>query len=165
MAELGPHRARKLTPDLAARILALVRAGHAPQGAARASGVGVTTWKGWLRAGRAGTDPEYARLVEDLEDAQEQSKAVLLSRLLQAAKDDWRASAWLLERRWPEEFGRRDQLVLEAASPAREVGEEDRARWRRVIEQAERTPCLPVAADGRRVLGAGGNPESRAESP
>jgi hypothetical protein len=38
-------------------------------------------------------------------DALSEARAVVL--ILRAAQTDWRASAWWLERRWPERWGRR----------------------------------------------------------
>ena len=53
-------------------------------------------------------DPEFA---ERMAEAEAQSQRVLLRRINNAAAGgEWMAAAWLLERRWPSDYGHREQL-------------------------------------------------------
>lgn len=58
-----PGRPTKLTPELAAKVLAFVRAGSFANIAARASGIGESTYYRWLERGDA-CATEYDRLTE-----------------------------------------------------------------------------------------------------
>lgn len=59
----------------------------------------------WQKKGRDG-EAEYAEFFESLERAKITGKAALLQRILAASKKSWIPAAWLLERRYPDEFGR-----------------------------------------------------------
>ena len=50
-----------------------------------------------------------AELAAEVEAAIDVSKAVLINEVkaLGEARQDWRAAAWMLERRWPQQFGAR----------------------------------------------------------
>lgn len=109
-----------LTPATAKRICDLVRAGNFPETAAQACGVDRTTMLGWLREGgairrRLGPNAATARLSEhrralvdfstELDKAFSEAEArdvMLVGRSAQGTDKrpgDWRAAAFLLERR------------------------------------------------------------------
>src|SRR4051812_43385187 len=53
---------------------------------------------------------ELVRLVDAVADNREaRLEAVLLAAVSRAAEDDWRASAWILERRYPDRWGKADR--------------------------------------------------------
>lgn len=80
--------------------------------ATAAAGVGRSTFYKWLE------DPKFA---EQVEAAQARSAVPLLARITSASETQWQAAAWILERRWPGEFGRRDRLQTEQTGPPLEV--------------------------------------------
>ena len=81
--------------------------------ATAAAGIGRTTFYKWL------DDPAFADRVEA---AQARAVAPLLERIRSAADaGQWQAAAWILERRWPGEFGRRDRLQTEHTGAPLEV--------------------------------------------
>lgn len=109
-----------LTPATAKRICDFVRSGNYPETAAQAAGVSRTTLLGWLKEGaairrRLGDNAPTARLSEhrralvdfstDLERAFSEAEArdvMLVGRAAQGTDKrpgDWRAAAFLLERR------------------------------------------------------------------
>lgn len=73
---------------------------------AGAAGIHHTTLLKWRTKGEDGEEP-YAALVADVEKAEAESIHDLLSRIEAAATETWQAAAWLLERRYPREYGRR----------------------------------------------------------
>jgi hypothetical protein len=71
----------------------------------------------WLKAG-AETDAEdslreFFRLVHKTERS---VKIRALGIIQQAQDGDWKAAAWWLERKYPDEYGRRDRLRLDATA-------------------------------------------------
>lgn len=73
------------------------------------------------------SDDTLARMLKSDADFAEQVKAAeasaverALGQIVAAASDDWKAAAWILERRWPQEFGRKAILAAdENAVPLR----------------------------------------------
>lgn len=53
---------------------------------------------------------------KDCEEAVRFAEAVLLERVKQLAMDkmDWRAFAWILEKRFPDDYGKRQELKVES---------------------------------------------------
>lgn len=91
-------RPTKRNTKTRAAILAALAAGLTYERAARAAGVSYDLLREWRR-----DDPSFASAV-DLVNAKIELR--LLEIIHAAAPSDWRASAWLLERRFPETWGR-----------------------------------------------------------
>lgn len=109
-----PHqigRPPKLTEVMIEQICDLVIAGSPIADAARMSGVSESTIYRWLALGKKpGADAIYVLLVDRLSESSELSEFELLQDMRRAAKrpENWRAIAWLLERRFPETYGKRE---------------------------------------------------------
>lgn len=87
-------------------ILELLAAGVPVTLATAAAGVARSTFYQWMQ-----TDDRWRR---DVDAAQVASVAPLIDRIRSAAEQgQWQAAAWLLERRWPSEFGRRDTTRID----------------------------------------------------
>lgn len=100
----GSGRPTKLDPDVADRLVLMVRAGNYLETAAAACGLSVSTVRDWIRKGqRAGSGPLFD-LARRIEVAQGESEALDVNKLLQHGQKDWRALAWRLERRFPERW-------------------------------------------------------------
>ena len=96
----------KLTPQVKKRILTAIRQGSPFEHAAEFGGVHRTTLYKWIKAGEDGEQP-YAAFLEEFYKAQADAVQVLLKRINDAAANgDWKAAAWILERRHREHFGR-----------------------------------------------------------
>jgi transposase len=106
----GRGRPTKLTPILADDLVLLLAAGASTARAARCVGVSERSVTRWLRDGLA----ERVRLARasgpEATDALTEARMVVaLARA--AALGDWRAGAWMLERRWPERWADRDSAA------------------------------------------------------
>jgi len=71
--------------------------------AAKRVGVGTTTIRNWILRGardiQSGKDSIYRTFKEAVDFAEAQQAARMLNNIEQAATRDWKASAWMLERR------------------------------------------------------------------
>ena len=80
---------------------AAIRQGCTYQAGAAAIGVSVDTIYYWLRKGRANQrkNNKYFRFLKAVKLAEHERQQFLLNRILEATNKDWKAAAWLLERR------------------------------------------------------------------
>lgn len=110
MASSG--RPPKRIADHKGRILESIRAGATYKLAAQAGGISYDLLRDWLRRADAAEegDEEYTEFAAELRAAEidglDRSLTVIRS------SQDWRSHAWLLERRWPEDYGKREHLEL-----------------------------------------------------
>lgn len=75
------------------------------------AGVPRSTFFDWIRKGRQpGARKEYRDLVAKVDLALAQFKQRQLAGIDAAGGEEWQARAWLLERKFPSEFGRRTRL-------------------------------------------------------
>lgn len=65
----------------------------------------------------------YLYLVESLKKAESKFRAYHISNINAASKSQWQASAWMLERRYPGEYGRRGIEIEVPVKPADEAEE------------------------------------------
>lgn len=87
------------TPEVERAIFAMLKLGHFRGRAARKAGIAPQTFSDWLAR-----DPELRRQVEEIESDLE---VRLLRTVSVAAREDPRMAQWILERRFPEDWGRR----------------------------------------------------------
>jgi hypothetical protein len=93
-------------PEIIDKILNAIAVGAPFTHACNYAGISFETFNEW-RKGK----PEFSEQVKEAE-----GKAVIgwLARIEQAAKEgNWTAAAWKLERRFPEDFGRRDKVTID----------------------------------------------------
>jgi transposase-like protein len=95
-------RATLLKVALTKRICGLLAQGHTVSAVCGAVGISESSFYQWKR--------ENSQFSEATTRAIGQSKIALSDKLRQA--DDWRAQAFLLERRWPTEFGKTAARVI-----------------------------------------------------
>jgi transposase len=91
-------RPTKRNPLTEGAILAAVGAGATYELAAKAGGITYETFNEWRKA-----DPQFSEAIARVEYEAALSR---LNMIAAAARDDWKAAAWWLERRFPESYGR-----------------------------------------------------------
>ena len=106
-ARRGPPT--KLTPEVGDKIIALVRRGSHRDTACATVGVSSRTLRRWLRRASEGGPHSlrYKRFAEAMDKAEAEAEAITLSAIVHAGKEDWRALAWILERRGPQRWNSR----------------------------------------------------------
>ena len=112
-------RPTRLDWDLAKKFFAQIRLGMPVSAAANAVGWAGPTVLEWVARGEGRASngrkktKDYAEFASRYKAAVAESKMALLAKIQKAGKQEkhWHANAWILERRFPEEFG--NQLKIE----------------------------------------------------
>lgn len=105
-------RPTKLTPEFQDKICKLIAAtGCTVEGAAAAVDIDPRTIYDWRSRGLIECSGIYYQFSQALMRARAKSEATLVACIASAAKTDWRAAAWILERRFPDQYGNRLTLV------------------------------------------------------
>jgi hypothetical protein len=100
-------RPTKLTAEVQKTITDAIAIGATYQAAAEYAGISYDTFNAWMRDER----PKFRQFSEAVVAANARARINLLARIQKAAqgtenKDgDWRAAAWVLERRFGDEYG------------------------------------------------------------
>lgn len=115
-------RPTKLVPEVIDALEAELSQGHTLRASCAAAGVGWSTFKDWTRAGRSeGSTALQRELVRAVEHAEGAGERTLERIVRTSAEIDPNQARWLLERRWPEDWGRRDLVALDTTSQAPDV--------------------------------------------
>ena len=102
----------KLTPEVTAKISRALRLGAFLETAAGYAGLDRDTLKEWIKLGRGPEARQVHReFVEEIDAAMADAEVAMLQRVSDA--EEWQASAWRLERRYPDRWGRIDRLKAE----------------------------------------------------
>jgi len=100
-------------PKLGNKIIRFLRMGYPYTTVCRAVGIDSSTLKRWMSLGASNASPEYAKYFRRICKAEATAEMNDLKKLSEHQKYDWRASAWKLERRWPEHWAKKDALKAE----------------------------------------------------
>lgn len=129
-------RPSKYTPETVKRIVEAIRLGATFTLACKYAGIDYSTFARWLHTKR--------EFCEAIKEAEGRAAVRWLTKIEQAASaGNWQAAAWKLERRYPQEYGRRLLVDVEQ-------------RIRRAAEEAGLDPDAAVAEAMAIVRGMGG---------
>ena len=106
MARRG--RPSKLTAETKAQLLEGVRAGLSYKLACADAGIHYNTLRNWVKRGEGAKNGEFLEFLEDLKRAEGGGAKRLVGLIQRSANEGhWKAAAWILERRYPETYGRK----------------------------------------------------------
>jgi transposase-like protein len=106
-----PHS--KLTPEIAAAVLENIARGNYIEIACQAAGIGAKTLRNWRDRGERDDEAAapYREFVEALEQARALGHTFHIGIIARAARENWTASAWILERTDPARYGRHERVT------------------------------------------------------
>lgn len=100
----------KLTKERSAKIIEAVRKGNFLSVAAGAAGISRVTLMHWLKAGEMTNSGTYHDFFISLRAAQKEAEANHVRNITDKSQEDWKASAWYLERKHHERWGKQDSV-------------------------------------------------------
>lgn len=133
-----PGRPTLLNPTRQAVLLKAIEQGMPLKQAAEVAGMSYDTLNHWQKKGESDTaPPEYRQFCQLLRHSQAIAMQVHVSAIHKAAERDWRAAAWMLERRFPTDFARPQQIEHSApgGKPLISSTGEDHEVLRRIRKQ------------------------------
>ena len=93
-------RKSKLTKDIQNKIVQAIQSGATYELSAQYAGIATSTFYLWLKHGREQKGKKHIEFLEAIKRAESMGAIANLGLIQKAAKDgDWKASAWILERR------------------------------------------------------------------
>ncbi len=108
-AKRGRGRPTLYTPERITGIVEVIKKGGSDADACALALITEKTFYAWMN------DPEKSDFRNDVTRARLDGKLERIGRIANAGiKGDWRADAWYLERRWPEEYAQ--QLIVKITS-------------------------------------------------
>jgi hypothetical protein len=105
-----------MTPDVEEAILRGVRLGLHADRAAMAAGVKPSTMRMHKKA-----NPEFLTAIKEAEAVAERG---FLSRIIQHSQRHWTAAAWMLERRFPDRWSKREHVEVSTRGEAKQLLED-----------------------------------------
>ena len=110
-------RPTKLTPEVHEAIVDGINAGLTFRLSCARAGVTPATFYNWLKKGEVAQSGALMEFFNAVERAKADSALRLISQITLQAPADWRAAAFILERRFPDDYGRRAELTGKAGGP------------------------------------------------
>lgn len=107
-------RPSKLSEKVKEKFFAAISNGHTYESSCALAGISERAFYQWKAKGTDNNEKrnsEYVQFVQELAEKEALAKIKLLSDIQKS--DSWQAKAWILERRWPEEWGRKDKVSVE----------------------------------------------------
>lgn len=133
IARVGrPSKAEHLlTPEMLDAIGTLLVEGNCKETVAAFLGISRMTWWNWEQRGEREPDSIFGEFLYVVEKAQAAAEIGLLRHVRNGAPG-WQSNAWIMERRFPQRWGRRVEIMV------RSEAEKLAARYGKTVEQVLR---------------------------
>lgn len=101
----------KLTEEIAQKLVRAIRAGNYIETACAYAGINPSTFYRWLEKGEKSSREDFRNFARQVREAMAEAEIVSVAKIKQT--EDWRAQAWLLERRFADRWGKRETVELQ----------------------------------------------------
>jgi len=98
-----------LTPELQEEIVTYIEGGSYVETAAAGASLNKDTFYAWLKKGKKESKGIYRNFSDAIRKAIARSELRDVNNIYNAGKTSWQASAWRLERKYPDRWGRKDR--------------------------------------------------------
>lgn len=104
---------QKLNRTVCDKIVEGVLKGNYVSTVCQSVGINRSTYYDWKKKGKQGIEP-YKQFYDRVTEAEAQAEMDILNVIYTNAIDEgnWVSSAWILERKYPDRFGKREQMAL-----------------------------------------------------
>jgi len=106
-------RPEKLDEGMKANIVKCIKLGLSYKYTCYYVGINETSFIDWRHRGEfeknEGTDSIYSKLFTEVKKAEAEAIAMRLKNIHNASQESWQAAAWFLERKYHQEFGKKDR--------------------------------------------------------
>jgi hypothetical protein len=100
-----------LSEELMKKLCDLIRSGVYVKTACQIVGIGTATYYEWMKRGRIEESSVFSKFLDSIKKAEAEGEGALV---LGIRKDEsWQSKAWLLERKYPDRWGRKDKIEHE----------------------------------------------------
>lgn len=106
-------RKTKLNENLIQEAEKLIRLGNYTTVVTQYLGIHQSTWYNWMQEGEEAKTGLKREFFERIKKAESFAEIKNVQQIQKASEDNWQASAWYLERKFPERWGKRDKYSLE----------------------------------------------------
>ena len=114
MTKSKPGRKTKLDEKRLKKVVEGITAGLPYDTACALAGITYQTFLNWMRAGEAAGSGKFFEFFEEVKKAEAIAESVHIKNIKDAGKSGiWQADAWMLERRYPEKWGKKEQVKQE----------------------------------------------------
>ncbi len=111
-------RKTKLTPELQRDILQVLEAGATIKDACHFVGISEVTYFNWINRGEEAKSGIYFEFLKSAQKAIASGSVDAVAIIRMAAKEQWQAAAWFLERKNPQEWARRTKVEIDISKEA-----------------------------------------------
>jgi len=110
----------KLNKKIQDHICEVLKDGNYIITACEASGISKNAFFMWMNKGEKATEGIYKDFYDSVKKAQADSETFLLKTIKVKSLEQWQAAAWMLERKFPERWGRREYVKVIDDTPSPE---------------------------------------------
>lgn len=107
-------RETKLNKEMIAEISSYIELGFTIKDTCEAVGISKETFFEWKKQGKrdkeSGIKSDFSDFSDSIKKGKHSVKKLMLSKIVQAADENWNAAAWWLERNFPEDYSLRPEL-------------------------------------------------------